>query len=219
MLRELYLQHNQLVSIADQTFKGLGHLTTLHLDSNLLISIGKGAFKETPSLQHLDLSANRFLTIKRDTFTGLQDLMSLNLAGNQLEDMNGLLISQANLTWLNLSQNHLKWFDYAFIPQHLAWLDIHDNRIEELGNYFGLGKKHALMYIDARENKITRLKASSVLPSIEELRLQDNLISHIAPNTFLGKPNLTTVHLQNNRLSTLDMTSLKVSISPTKGRI
>ena len=78
--------------------------------------IGEGSFKEAPSLAHLDLSANRFLSLEQETFTSLKDLTSLNLAENQMEDINGLLTSQPNLKWLNLSMNHLAWFDYAFIP-------------------------------------------------------------------------------------------------------
>jgi Leucine-rich repeat (LRR) protein len=29
-------------------------------------------------------------------------------------------------------QHRFQWFDYAFIPKNLEWLDLHDNHIEEL---------------------------------------------------------------------------------------
>ena len=35
-------------------------------------------------------------------------------------------------------------------------------------------------------------------------------------NTFLGKPNLTTLHLERNRISSLEMASLMVSVDPVK---
>ena len=60
----------------------------------------------------------------------------LRLDNNKLEDINGLLQAQSELQWLNMSANHLLWFDYAFIPRKLKWLDIHSNAIEELGNYY-----------------------------------------------------------------------------------
>ena len=60
----------------------------------------------------------------------------LRLDNNKLEDINGLLQAQSELQWLNVSANNLQWFDYAFIPRNLKWLDIHDNAIEELGNYY-----------------------------------------------------------------------------------
>jgi len=215
-LKNVDLSANVIGVFKRESLQGLPKLKALKLSQNELSRIGEGAFKEAPNLQHLDFSANRFLSLDQDTFTGLNDLQSLNLAENQIEDINGLLTSQANLKWLNLSQNHLAWFDYAFIPPVLEWLDIHDNGVDSLGNYYALRDNYALKYIDARQNKITGLEVLSVLPSVEELRLQDNMIGHIAANTFLGKPNLTAVHLQSNRLSTLEMASLMVSISPTK---
>ena len=178
--------------------------------------IGEGSFKEAPSLRHLDFSANRFLSLEQETFIELKDLTSLNLAENQMEDINGLLTSQPNLKWLNLSQNHLAWFDYAFIPPGLEWLDIHQNGVDSLGNYYALRDDYALKYVDARRNKITGLEVLSVLPSIQEMHLQDNMISTIARNTFLGKPNLTTLHLEGNRITSLDMASLMVSVDPAR---
>ena len=81
-----------------------------------------------------------------------------------LKDINGLLQSQTELKKLNVSSNRLQWFDYAFIPkvqenhyliivqernivksvfwfQSLEMIDLHNNQIEELGNYFKLKVK------------------------------------------------------------------------------
>jgi hypothetical protein len=52
-----------------------------------------------------DLSANRFLTLEQEIFTSLKHLQSLNLAENQVEDINGLLTTQIDLKWLNISSN------------------------------------------------------------------------------------------------------------------
>ena len=30
-----------------------------------------------------------------------------------------------NFRWLNVSANKLQWFDYAFIPKQLEWIDLH----------------------------------------------------------------------------------------------
>ena len=45
-----------------------------------------------------------------------------------------------------------------------------------MGNYYALRDDYALKYVDARKNKITGLEVLSVLPSIEEMHLQDNMI-------------------------------------------
>ena len=50
-----------------------------------------------------------------------------------------------------------------------------------------------------------------------QIYLTDNDVAHIEPNTFLSKPNLTVVHLDSNKIMTLDMASLMVSLSPEQG--
>ena len=53
---------------------------------------------------------------------------------NRLNDINGLLTTQNELEWLNVSYNSLQWFDYAFVPKSVLWLNMRGNAIEELGN-------------------------------------------------------------------------------------
>ena len=95
--------------------------------------LGEGTFVEVPNLQELNLSKNRFTSLEQDAFKDLKDLQRLDLSQNQLEDVNGLFSHQSALIWLNLSANHLLWFDYAFIPPSLVHLDIHFNNIDSLG--------------------------------------------------------------------------------------
>ena len=216
-LRSIDLSSNVIGVLKRESLQGLPKLSNLKLSNNELSRIGEGAFKEAPDLQNLDLSANRFISLEKNTFSILDKLTYLNLAENQIEDVNGLLNTQTNLRWLNISQNQLAWFDYAFIPDGLEWLDIHENGVDSLGNYHHLGDNYALKYVDARDNKIDRLEVLSILPSIQQMRLGSNKIKHIAPNTFLAKPNLTSIHLDNNQLNTLEMASLMVSLSPNKG--
>ena len=39
-----------------------------------------------------------------------------------------LRIDSVLCRWLNVSSNSLQWFDYAFIPKQLEWIDIHQVR-------------------------------------------------------------------------------------------
>ena len=75
-----------------------------------------------------------------------------------------------------------------------------------------------LQVLDARSNKISTLEVLSILPSLQDVFLQDNSISSIAPNTFLAKTNLTRVHLERNSLLTLQMTSLMISITTEQSK-
>ena len=57
-LRELYLHHNRLVSIAPDTFKPLTQLATLRLEGNLLIEFPIWVLSSNTYLQSLTLSSN-----------------------------------------------------------------------------------------------------------------------------------------------------------------
>ena len=215
-LQSLDLSSNVIGVLKRESLQGLPELHTLKISRNELSRIGDGAFKETPVLLHLDLSANRLQSLEQETFKSLKLLQSLDLAENQLEDINGLLQTQVGLQWLNVSSNLLPWFDYAFVPPSVQYLDISDNLIDELGNYYNLAENYALRYLDASGNKIKNLKPASLLPSLEDVYLEDNSIAKISDNTFIDKSLLNQVHLERNELTTLSMAAL--TISPLKGK-
>ncbi len=58
-----------------------------------------------------------------------------------------------NLRHLNLSANRLHWFDYAFVPNSLSHLDLHDNLIDSVENYYSLKEGFQLQYLDASQNR------------------------------------------------------------------
>ncbi len=218
-IKHLDLGSNLLGVLNRDSLQGMPKLTTLNLNGNDLSRIGEGAFKETPGLKELNLSRNKILKLDQDTFKNVKGLSALDLSENQLEDVNGLLTSQIELRFLNLSYNHLMWFDYAFIPPSLEKLDVQKNNIDSLGNYYALRDNYNLAYIDASGNQIALLQVLSILPGTRVLKLNDNIISKIAPNAFLGKENLATVHLERNRIETIDMSSLMVSLKPNSSKL
>ena len=87
------------------------------------------------------------------------------------------------------------------------------------GNYYAIRDDYHLQYIDASVNMINSMTVLSILPSVKEINLSNNTIHKIAPNTFLGKKNLAKVHLERNRLETLDVSSLMVSLGPNDGEL
>jgi hypothetical protein len=58
-----------------------------------------------------------------------------------------------SLSYLNLSANRLHWFDYAFVPNSLVVLDLHDNLIDSVENYYSLKEGFQLEYLDASQNR------------------------------------------------------------------
>ena len=94
----------------------------------------------------------------------------MRLDNNFLEDINGLLTTQHHLQWLNVSQNRLLWFDYAFIPKSLLWLNLAGNEIEELENYYQQSGFH-LVHLDVSDNKLQRLSDANLVQSLKEVRI------------------------------------------------
>ena len=125
-------------------FRQLQNLYGLRLEGNQIKSIPNDTFSElgnkthTSNLNVLNLARNRIKYLKPATFKGLQKLRALRLDGNQLEDINGVVSSLSKLEWFNVSSNQLEWFDYAFLPSNISWLDISANKIAELGNFYQL---------------------------------------------------------------------------------
>lgn len=109
------------------------------------------------------------------------------------------------------TENHLNWFDYAFVPKNLTWLDIHGNYIESLQNYYKLQEEIQIKTLDASHNRLVDIGPMNVPNSIELLFINNNHIMTIHANTFIDKVNLTRVDLYANALQKLQMHQLRIA--------
>ena len=211
LLRTLDVGENNIAALKNDSLKGLRNLYGLRLAGNGLRRVESGAFTTVSTLQVLNLAHNQLEKLGQSAFHPLVKLQMLRLDNNLLQDINGLLTSQSELRWLNISANRLAWFDYAFIPRSLKWLDLHENEIEELGNYYSLADAYSLKTLDASKNKITKLESLSLPSSVEFVFLNGNHITEIKANTFLEKANLKRVEMTSNNLRQLNLSSLSIS--------
>ena len=216
LLRTLDIGENNITNIRNNDFDGLPNLYGLRLAGNGIRTLNEEVFSSIPTLQVLNLAHNRLDKVDQSVFNPLKGLRMLRLDNNQLEDINGLLQAQADLQWLNVSTNRLQWFDYAFIPRSVKWLDLHANEIEELGNYYNLRDGYSLTTLDASHNRIKKLGPLSLMPSLEYVILNENHLEVIEPNTFISKLNLSRVELTSNHLERLDLSSLAISYNTSK---
>ncbi|CAH0719906.1 unnamed protein product, partial [Brenthis ino] len=210
-LKSLDLGENLLTEISNNSFQNLSQLTGLRLIDNQIGNLSAGMFWGLPSLQVLNLAKNKIQSIETETFQKNVQLEAVRLDGNFISDINGVFVSLTKLLWLNLSENHLVWFDYAFIPASLKWLDIHANFIEVLGNYYKIQSDLHVKTLDASHNRIVTLSAISIPNSVELLFINNNFISSIQKDTFLEKSNLTRVDMYANEIESLDINSLRIS--------
>ncbi|CAH0384155.1 unnamed protein product [Bemisia tabaci] len=189
-------------------------LVGLRLTENNISNVTKGVFDKMVSLRILNLSSNKIRKVEAGTFDFNANLLAIRLDGNYLTDIGGLFSKLPNLVWLNISENLLEWFDYALIPTGLQWLDIHSNRITELGNYFEIESQLHLTVFDASYNRLTEITGNSIPDSVENLYLAHNQIAKVQSYTFFKKPNLTKVDLSNNQIESLTQNSLRISTIP-----
>merc|ERR1719471_1426483 len=211
-LRTLDLGENRITSVVSQQLENLSSLYGLRLAGNQLSSIDGDIFRSNTNLHVLNIAHNQIATINQEAFKSLKNLRALRLDNNELKDINGLVSSQKNLKWLNVSTNQIQWFDFAFIPKSLEWLDVHNNRIgDKIGNYYSLSTGFNLQTFDASFNKIKELGEDTLLSGLKNIYLNNNKIEKIAPGAFKGLSNLTRVELQGNELRNIDVEALDTS--------
>ncbi|XP_017880512.1 toll-like receptor 7 [Ceratina calcarata] len=213
LLKNLDLGENRISSFRNGSFRNLDQLTGLRLIGNDIGNLSRGMLWDLPNLQILNLARNKVQHVERYAFERNMRLEAIRLDGNILSNINGVFTSIASLLLLNLSENHIEWFDYAFIPGNLEWLDIHGNFIESLGNYYEI-RDSKVKTLDASHNNITELSPMSVPDSVELLFINNNNISVVRPNTFRDKVNLTRVDMYANTIETMELTSLLLTKVP-----
>ncbi|XP_057654506.1 toll-like receptor 7 [Diorhabda carinulata] len=209
-LKTLDLGENQISHFKNGSFKNLNQLTGLRMIDNNVGNLTRGMFWDLPNLQVLNLARNKIQNIERGTFDRNTQIEAIRLDENFLTDINGVFATLASLLWLNLSENHLVWFDYAFIPSNLKWLDIHGNFVEHLANYYKIQDEIRVKTLDASHNRITDITPMSIPNSIELLFINNNFIKSVQPNTFLDKINLARVDMYANDLVNLDLNALRI---------
>lgn len=211
ILKSLDLGENRISVLHNDSFENMSQLTGLRLMDNLISNVTNGIFYPLRSLNVLNLAKNKIQSIERGSFDKNTEIEAIRLDKNLLTDINGIFATLSSLLWLNLSENQLVWFDYAFIPMNLKWLDIHSNFIEALGNYYRLQNEITVTTLDASHNRITEIGSQSVPNSIELFYVNNNLIRNVYPNTFVDKQNLTRVDLYSNAITKLHLHALRIS--------
>lgn len=213
-LKTLDLGDNLITEVFNTSFAHMQELVGLRLTENNLTNISKGVFDKMAALRILNLSSNKLQRVEAGTFDENKNLLAIRLDGNYLTEINGLFGKLPHLVWLNISENLLQVFDYAYIPTGLQWLDIHSNKITELGNYFEIESQLHLTMFDASDNKLTEITGNAIPDSVEVLNLSNNLISKVQSYTFFKKPNLTRVDLVGNQIKIVSQNSLRISTIP-----
>ena len=154
------------------------NLETLILDNNPIPASAFGNIANHPKLTNLSLSGLQLAQIPTQV-SQLTQLTNLNLSNNNITEQNiSGLSTLTNLVWLSLENNQL-----AQIPSQIPQL-----------------KK--LQTLNLGRNKISGgVSLLTGLTNLQQLFLNNNLLSGNIPSEFLGMSNLLMLNLNSNQLS------------------
>ncbi|XP_037957112.1 uncharacterized protein LOC119687040 [Teleopsis dalmanni] len=129
-LQKIYLAHNQLIRIHENTFRGLSNLVELDLSENLLQHVPSETFQDYSSLMRLSLSGNPIREVKASAFRYLSFLTTLELSNCQIERVeNEAFVGMDNLEWLRLDGNRISFIQGTHIlPKSLHGISLQSNR-------------------------------------------------------------------------------------------
>ncbi|KAM6437413.1 keratocan [Liasis olivaceus] len=227
----LYLQNNLIETITEKSFVNATQLKWINLNNNKITTNGieKGVFnnlksllylflednylEEVPaplptSLEQLRLARNKIRTIPEGVFNNLENLTMLDLHQNKLLDntfSSNTFQGLRSLMQLNVAQNALTKMP-PILPPNVMQLFLDSNSIEAIPeNYFDAMFK--LVSLRLNNNKLTDgglpIKVFNI-SSLLDLQLSYNELT-IVPAISI---HLEHLHLDNNRISTLNGTQM-----------
>ncbi len=197
-LRSLSIERCQIGSVPDEAFAGLEALTSLALTNTGIWELPRGGrvFCPLGSLQSLNLSEN-----------AVRDLADLGfeVAANDVRQR-----CRIPLRILDLSRNRLKSLPSAGLGQldRLETLDLSGNEISVVDDAAIAGLS-GLKVLRLNGNRLVALPPKllrGAADSLQELGLQNNSLTGLAPGLFKGLRHLLVLNLSDNAL-TNDMVS------------
>lgn len=171
--------------------KEMSYLKSLLLSNCSIKRIETDAFKEVGNLLHLDISNNEFQEIPDGTFDHVPLLTSLNISGNSLSAVPDISALQ-KLTTLIMDKMKGK-FSFESVTESTQLLN--------------------LEVLSLRNNQLTTIPASFLdnLPNLKKLDLTNNAIISLSP--WEGQKNLVELHLNGNKVSSVEDLSLHKAAS------
>ncbi|XP_074118748.1 toll-like receptor 5 [Sminthopsis crassicaudata] len=217
-LKLLNLSYNKVNEIAKEAFYGLDSLQVLNLSYNLLGELYNFDFYGLPNVGYIDLQKNHIGAIQAQTFNHLKNLKTLDLRDNAIKTVDFL----PSLTSVFLSGNKLASFESKGITAE--FLDLAENRLETLTNFYTLLQIPGLKFLILNKNRFSvcyQYHFSSKNYTLEQLYLSENMLELVwrtgsCWNVFQGLYQLKVLFLNNNYLSFLppdvfsDLTALQI---------
>ena len=226
LLTKLDISNNRLTGDPTQSLTGLFNVDDLALGGNLFtIPDVNGLLQNFNNIKTLNLSDLGLINIpaKITAFTNLETLIldnnpipanafgnianhpkltNLSLSGLQLTQIPTQVSQLTQLTSLNLSNNALTEQTTSGLSNltNLVWLSLENNQLAQIPSQIPQLKK--LQTLNLGRNKISvGVSLLTDLPNLQQLFLNNNLLTGNIPSEFLGMPQLLMLNLNSNQLS------------------
>lgn len=202
-LDKLYLNDNELTELKNDYFLGLVNLKTIRLDNNAISQVYSNSLTGMPLLTELHLQNNMIRVLPIGLFDPVGSLTLLNLSSNRVSRVEKMpFSSQSNLVHLDLSNNTLQeipadWFPYT---RSLQILRLDYNQIS-LINSSSFDQWSTLTDVNLRSNRLSETQLRGLFAkcmNLKSLRLDENPLEHVTPETFGGLPSLVQLYLNSS---------------------
>jgi Leucine-rich repeat (LRR) protein len=154
-LQVLYLNSNNISTLAPDAFRGAPNLDYLDLGFNQLSSIDVNAFRGLLKLQQLYLQNNKLTTLNPQTFAPLSLLDIIFLGFNQIGSLDkDIFRNLTRLTHLSLDNNSLQTLDATIFSKNtkLLYLYLNNNKVNALSNKMFQQFYNTRLELDLRNN-------------------------------------------------------------------
>ncbi|KAJ9592527.1 hypothetical protein L9F63_015800 [Diploptera punctata] len=224
---KLKLNHDNLSSLPESVFSGLGRTEYLSLADNSLPAVPQQVLRKMPVLKTLDIGRSQLQAITDADFQQIPDLQHLVLAGNdisqlghasmphtlrhlhlgrnKLSHLNGTLRGLTELEWLFLNDNQLTTLDEQ-LPQEgqkLALLHAGNNLLQKMPQ--DIRNYNAIEALFLQNNELPNL--GGILQrarKLKRLHLCHNNIRELSPDEFNELDSLEDLQLGHNQLTSLN---------------
>ncbi|KAM0734682.1 Chaoptin [Formica fusca] len=208
-LRWLVLDNNNFQTIEATAFYSFQQLRYINMESNRLHYLPERIFLSSvhPELRDVKLGYNFLEAIPESSFHNLTELLSLDLTGNRIKVLtSGSIMDCPKLVTISLAYNRIHKMErnslYGLSSLRFLHLEFNKLTVLDLAAIAEIGGPDFALNVSY--NAIAYVDSGSTMNNLTRLDLGFNNISHLSADTFYGTPDLKSLNLRSNFLTTID---------------
>jgi insulin-like growth factor-binding protein complex acid labile subunit len=209
-LVEVNLKGNRITDIHPSTFRNNKGLGNVNLSKNKIISIDPETFSQNVKLNYMNLKNNSITAVHPSTFWNNLLLISLDISRNKITSLNPYtFIHNKNLTYLSLQGNNITEISKSLFRglEKLELLDLSNNNIGDLDP---IVFQNTLTGTNRQNYQVSELRRLNLAQNmIWSLNFELYFPMGSNSDTYTPTFRLDYLNLSSNRLTTLDVASVK----------